>query len=85
MTEEHENALAIAEIRGEVKAIRSEYAPMESRIDTKLTALGGAIDKQQAELLAEIAKRETRLLLSIAVMLTLAVSLMGLIVLWPVS
>ncbi|MCY4288353.1 MAG: hypothetical protein OXC63_07165 [Aestuariivita sp.] len=58
LSEERDNALAIAKLEGELKAIRAENDAMASRIDTKLTELGGAIDKQQAELLAEIAKRD---------------------------
>ncbi len=71
MTEEHDNALAIAklegELRGELKAIRSENDAMESRIDASL-----------ARLHEEMAKRETRLLLAIAGMIGLAVAILGL-------
>ncbi len=58
MSEERDNALVIARLEGEMKAIRAENEAMETRIDAKLTALGSAMDKQQATLLAEIAKRD---------------------------
>ncbi|MCY4151000.1 MAG: hypothetical protein OXE94_02025 [Aestuariivita sp.] len=59
---------------------------MESRIDTKLTALGGALDQRQAELLMEIAKRdqeaskrETRLILAMAVIVGVGLAIFGFI------
>ncbi len=66
MNDERDNALAIAELRGELKAIRAENEAMESRIDASL-----------ARLQEEMAKRDTRLILAIAGMIGLAVAILG--------
>ncbi|MCY4151581.1 MAG: hypothetical protein OXE94_05020 [Aestuariivita sp.] len=79
MTEEYDSALAIAKLDGEMKAIRAENEAMESRIDTSLANLR----TEMATYREDAAKRETRLLLSIAVMITLAVSIISLVVLLP--
>ena len=67
MNDERDNALAIAELRGELKAIRAGNEAMESRIDASL-----------ARLQEEMAKRDTRLILAIAGMIGLAVAILGL-------
>ncbi|MCY4151003.1 MAG: hypothetical protein OXE94_02040 [Aestuariivita sp.] len=86
---ERDNALAIAELKGEfcgeIEAIKARNEAMESRIDAKLTDL----QAEMATSREDAAKRETRLLLSIAVMITLGVSVMSLavalIALWSAS
>ena len=79
------------ESRIDARLAENKGAMDQLRLENK-----GAMDQLRAEnkgvmdqIRAEIARRETRLLLSIAGMLTLAVSVMGLVVaviaLWPES
>ena len=85
-----DNALAIAELRGDRAAVRAEMQSMESRIDAGLAVMrediakfGAEAAKRDAEAAkrdAEAAKRETRLLLSVAGMIGLGVAVIGLIV-----
>ncbi|MCY4288563.1 MAG: hypothetical protein OXC63_08220 [Aestuariivita sp.] len=79
MTEEHDNALAIAEMRGEMKAIRAENEAMESRIDAKLADLRTdmATNREDA------AKRETRLILAMAVIVGVGLAIFGFITVPP--
>ena len=74
MNDERDNAMAIAELRGEIKAIGARNEAMESRIDASLAENKGAMDR----LRADMAKRETRLILVMAGMLSLAVAVLGL-------
>ncbi len=81
MTEE-DNALAIAKLEGDR---RGEIRVLEERMETKQAKYRTDI----ARLAEQSSQQETRLLLSIAVMITLGVSVMiltvTLIALWPPS
>ena len=74
--------MALAKLEGH---LRGELKALEERMETHQAKHEGALDR----LRADIAQRETRLLLSIAVMITLGVSVIGLVValitLWPAS
>ena len=54
MSEEHNKALAIAELKGELhgelKTIRAEYATMESRMDARLAENQSAMDRLRADM-----------------------------------
>ena len=76
MSEEQDNALAIARLDGDRAAVRAEMQAMESRIDTSLAQLR----EDMAKLATEAAKRETRLLLSVAAIIGLGIAILGFII-----
>ncbi|MCY4006655.1 MAG: hypothetical protein OXE84_07520 [Rhodobacteraceae bacterium] len=49
MTDETENALAIAELRGRLDAQRAENEAMESRIDARLASLQADLAKRDKD------------------------------------
>ncbi|MCY4151247.1 MAG: hypothetical protein OXE94_03290 [Aestuariivita sp.] len=67
MTEERDNALAIADLKGQITAL-------EERMETKQAEYRTDISR----LAEQSAQRETRLILAIAGMLALAVTILGL-------
>ncbi|MCY4288238.1 MAG: hypothetical protein OXC63_06565 [Aestuariivita sp.] len=67
MTEERDNALAIADLKGQITAL-------EERMETKQAEYRTDISR----LAEQSAHRETRLILAIAGMLALAVTILGL-------
>ncbi len=73
MSEEQDNALAIARLDGDRAAVRAEMQAMESRIDASLAQLR----EDMAKLATEAAKRETRLLLSVAAIIGLGIAILG--------
>ncbi len=80
MTEGHDNRLAIAKLEGELKALaeRMETKPAEYRTDIPHLA------EKMAERDKKAAQRETRLILSMAVMIGLAVAILGIFIRLPV-
>ena len=76
MSEEQDNALAIARLDGDRAAVRAEMQAMESRIDASLAQLR----EDMAKLATEAAKRETRLLLSVAAIIGLGIAILGFII-----
>jgi len=72
MDHETENALAIAELKGAIKAQRAENDAMESRIDTSL-----------AQMREDMAKRETRLILAVAVIVGVGLTIFGFLTVPP--
>ncbi len=73
MENEQKNAIAIAEIKGEMKAIRAEYEAMESRIDSSLTQMRADMEKRDKE----AANRETRLILAVALIVGIGLTIFG--------
>ncbi len=77
MTAEHDNALAIAELkgelRGEIVAIKARNEAMESRIDTRLEENKGAMDR----LRADMAQRETRLIFAMIAIVGVGLTIFG--------
>jgi len=71
---ETENALAIAELKGELKAWRAENSAMESRIDASLSRMAEDAAKRETDAV----KREKQQLLAIAGLIGLAVAILGL-------
>jgi len=61
MSEERDNALAIAELRGGLAAVRAETQAMESRIELRIDAGLARLAEDAAKRDAEAAKREARL------------------------
>ncbi|MCY4153678.1 MAG: hypothetical protein OXE94_15830 [Aestuariivita sp.] len=81
---ERDNALAIAELKGQLhgalKTIRAENEAMESRIDTRLAENQSAMDRLRADMAThreDAAKRETRLILAIAVIVGVGLTIFG--------
>ena len=75
MVEDRDTALAIARLEGDRAAVRAEMQAMESRFVAGLERLEKEIAKQAAE----AAKRETRLLLSVAAIMGLGIAILGFI------
>ncbi len=75
MSEEQDNALAIARLEGDRAAVRAEMQAMEARIDASLERLEKEIAKQASE----VSKRETRLLLSVTAITGLGIAILGFI------
>jgi len=72
MDSETENALAIPEVKGPTKAKRAENDAMESRIDASL-----------AQMREDMAKRETRLILAVAVIVGVGLTIFGFLTVPP--
>ncbi len=58
MSEERDNALAIAELRGDLVAVRAETQAMESRIESRIDAGLARLAEDAAKRDTEAAKRE---------------------------
>ena len=79
--DQQQNAIVIAELKGNVTAMRAEMDAMESRIDASLAKNESAMDRLRADRERrdkEAAHRETRLILAMAGMIGLAVAILGL-------
>jgi len=80
MDNEQKNAIAIAELKGEMKAIRAEMNAMESRIDASLAKNESAMDRLRADMERrdkEAAQRETRLILAVALIIGIGLTIFG--------
>ncbi|MCY4152623.1 MAG: hypothetical protein OXE94_10370 [Aestuariivita sp.] len=73
MMEEHDNALAIAKLEGD---LRGEIRALEERMETKQAEYRTDI----ARLAEQAASRHTQLILAIAGMLALAVAVLGFLI-----
>ncbi len=73
VSEERDNALAIAGLRGDLVAVRAETQAMESRIESR-------IDAGLARLAEDAAKRETRLILTMIGLIVGAVTILGILI-----
>ncbi len=81
MEPETENAVAIAELKGALKAQRAENDAMESRLDTGLALLREDMAKWEtaaAKRETDAVKREKQQLLAIAGLIALATTILGL-------
>ncbi len=94
MSEERDNAMAIAGLRGDLVAVRAETQAMESRIDASLARLAedaarreagyrtdvARIAEDAAKRDTEAAKRETRLILMMIGLIVGAVTILGILI-----
>jgi len=71
--DEQQNAIAIAEIKGNMNAIRAENNAMESRIDASLARM----QADMANFREDAAKRENRLIVTMAGMIALAIAILS--------
>ncbi len=80
VSEERDNALAIAGLRGDLVAVRAETQAMESRIESRIDAGLARIAEDAAKRDTEAAKRETRLILTMIGLIVGAVTILGLLI-----
>ncbi|MCY4153352.1 MAG: hypothetical protein OXE94_14115 [Aestuariivita sp.] len=73
MTEERDNAMAIAKLEGEVKALEERMETKQAEYRTDISHLA----EKMAERDKEAAQRETRLILAIAVIVGVGLAIFG--------
>jgi len=80
MSEERDNALAIAELRGDLAAVRAEMQAMESRIESRIDAGMARLAEEAAKRDADAAKREIRLIVTMVGLILGAVTILGFLI-----
>ncbi len=73
MSEERDNALAIAALRGEVKAQEERIKSMKAENESALDRTSATLDRFRADM----ATRETRLILAMIIIVSVSLTIFG--------